>query len=174
MKRLRHLVLLTLTIAAALSAFTAPVTAKATKTAFWAVEGQGEVLEPPEKVWVDDANILHMRGEVAQRPFVRGDFEGYAQFTMNLNLDLTTGEGVGWGDVTLHVTSWQGRHGTFQGHFNIKLPLGPDTGTRKELIAHGTGDMEGMKLVADFSNLPTENGEERMLLEGTILDPHGD
>jgi hypothetical protein len=171
MRRVKRLLLLALAIAAALSASISPVAAKATKTAFWVVEGQGFLLEPADSTWVDDENVLHVRGEFAQRPFVRGDFQGYAQFTFNLNMDLATGEGVGWGEVTLYVESWQGREGTFQGHFAIKLPLVPDA--RKELIAHGTGDMEGMKLVGYFTDLPMEDGEERMLVEGTILDPHG-
>jgi hypothetical protein len=172
MKGMKRLLLLALAIAAALSASISPVAAEATKTEFWVVEGQGVVLKPADKVWVDDENVLHVRGELARRPFVRGDFQGYAQFTFNLNMDLATGEGVGWGEVTLYVESWYGREGTFQGHFEMKLPLVPDA--RKELIAHGTGDMEGMKLIGYFTNLPMENGEERMLVEGIILDPHGD
>ena len=170
MSKTRRMWLVALVVAAALLAAAAPAAAKATQTEVWFVEGPLSFVGPPAKEWVDEAGVLHVRGHVSQRPFVDGDFQGYAEFAMNLNMDLATGEGVGWGPVTLYVASWAGRQGTFEGHFTIKFPLGADTGTRKELLAHGTGDMAGMRLVGDFSVL----NDQEMLVSATVLDPHGE
>ena len=79
--------------------------------------------------------------------------------------DPATGTGIMHGTSVTYVTG-QGYEGTWEGTWQGKLIYG--VGYFKA-VAHGTGDLEGLKMKATFTGVDPDN----VNIEGRILDPHG-
>jgi hypothetical protein len=78
--------------------------------------------------------------------------------------DLATFTGVMRGTSVTHV-SGEGYEGTWVGHWQGKLTgFG---GSFYKAIAHGTGDLAGMKMMMTFDSTRDP------VIEGRLLDPHG-
>ena len=166
---LKRFVLLALVTVAVLSVFAAPATARSTKTVFTA-----ELLTPydvgaPEREWIDGGSTLHARGQSSKRD-ITGDIVGWEAVEGNINLNLETLDGQAWGEVTLYVT-WKGREGTFEAHYSMQITDGYADG---RVVGHGTGELEGVKLMAHVFDVDPPPGIHLMVLEGVLLDPHGD
>jgi hypothetical protein len=80
--------------------------------------------------------------------------------------DMATFTGIMHG-TSLTVVSGNGYEGTWEGTWEGKLVNG--VGFFKA-VAHGTGDLAGLKMEAEFSG--TDPGGP-VDMEGRILDPHG-
>ena len=111
----------------------------------------------PERMWVSADQVLHVRGQ-PQTTTVAGDLTGTFQLDLNLNLDLTTGEGVLFGEFTLATTS-----GTWTGTFSGTIS--PDGVTGRFV---GQGD-DGSKIIGTFTSISATS----FLNEAIILDPQG-
>ncbi len=142
---------------------TSGVQAKATKTPF-TFTAADIALGEPEREWVDDEGILHVRNQAYQF-VVSGDFDGTLSGLVNVNMDLATGDGDGFGTLLLAVT---GGGGTFEGRFTATFEGGAISG---EFVGHGTGDFEGMKIMGTFA--PAGPPPAGLNFEGIVLDPHG-
>jgi hypothetical protein len=147
--------LLCLAVVCGLAAFAASAQA-ATRTAVTFTDTTVST-GTPERMWISDDQMLHVRGQT-QTTAVTGDLTGSFQLDVNLNLDLTTGSGVLFGDFTLTTTS-----GTWTGAFNGTIS--PD-GVSGRFV--GQGD-DGSKITGTFTSI----GPDSFLNEAVILAPHG-
>ena len=150
-----RLALLCLALGCALAAFAGSAVA-ATKTSVTFTDSVVST-GAPERVWTSDDQILHVRGQ-PQTTVVAGDLTGTIQLVVNLNLDLTTGNGELFGTFTLTTTT-----GTWAGSFRGELTA---TGASGTFV--GQGD-DGTKIMGSF----TSTGPTSFLNEAVILDPHG-
>lgn len=167
---LKRFVLLALVTVAVLSVFAAPATARSNKTAFRAELGTPYDPGAPEREWIDGAGVLHVRRQSSKRD-ITGDITGWEEVVSNVNLDLATLDGEAWGEVTFHVT-WDGRAGTFRARYSMKITDGYADG---RVVGHGAGELEGVKLMAHVFDVdPPPDPPHLTVLEGIILDPHGD
>jgi hypothetical protein len=169
MKETRTKILLVVILLAAGLFITGTAEAKAKKTY---VTGTTEVtpsgeIEPLEH-WEDDDGILHIRGSVSEYEF-EGDMEGIGRGLVNLNLDMSTGNGDESGYSTSELT-WEGLSGTFAGLFEVKYTGWVGIGHG---VYHGTGDFAGMKLFQDFTVDLSAGPPYEVITEGIILVPHG-
>ncbi len=104
---------------------------------------------PPERMWISEDNVLHMRGiysdntMVATTPYLTGT----AVIIMNEDVDLNTGNVHAFGSVLIHPT---GIDGTWEGNFSTHVVGGVVRGT---YTGHGTGELEGM---LDFNDMSTD------------------
>lgn len=156
------LVLLVLKIMLILSAI--PAFAQATKSDFVYQEILIQT-DPPGKVQVSDDDILHLRDLTVSGP-VWGELNGQLTVVANINQDTYTGNGTRYGTATLNVTDWNGLTCAFEGRSQWKYTNGMvSTG---QFVGHGTGDFEGMQMMANFYDQV-----DHMVLAGTILNPHG-
>ena len=85
---------------------------------------------------------------------------GHLAFT-----DFATGTGIMSGTSVTEVNNASGT-GTWEGRWQGKLVYG--VGSFK-VVAHGTGDFAGLKMMATFTGL----NPAVVHIEGRILDPHG-
>jgi len=117
--------------------------------------------------------VVHLRDVVFQGP-ISGDIVGTATVVVNANYVIAQQKGAGWGTFTLEVSALysQSVDGTWVGNFSgiFEGPLNATVFTG-HLQGQGTGDLDGMKINATFSdaNNPVFNIYE---LAGTIHDPH--
>jgi len=147
------------------------VGAKATKTA---VSGtySSIIVGEPERSWIDDEGILHLRRMPTlitfPAPGYTGDLVGTATGISNFNLTWPSGTGDGTSFWTLNV-SWRGLSGTFEGRFTADII---EHWAEAEAILHGTaGDFVGMKMLL---NIHGGGFETPLEFEGIVLDPHGE
>ena len=112
----------------------------------------------PDRLWVSEDNILHIRGQVLETVIVSGDLTGSFVIDLNVNLDLSTGHGNIFGPLVLTTPAetWEGR---FTGMITA-------TGLSGRFVAQGS---EGTKIMASF----VQTSPVCFANEGTILDPHG-
>ncbi len=118
---------------------------------------------PPEKFWISEDGILHMRGIVTQNIDVAGPYDtGTASMTMNIDINPITGEGHGYGTFTIYPAAY---NGTFEGHWSSHIS--PD-GLRGSAAGHGTGDLEGLQtfnnMSSDTPNDPCTNSSITILI----------
>ena len=142
------------------------VWAKATKAA---ISGTytSMIVGEPERSWIDEEGILHVRRMPTLTTFTSGDLVGTVNGIANYNLTWPSGTGDGSAFWVMNV-SWQGLSGTFEGRFTADIV---EHWAEAEAILHGTaGDFVGMKML-----LSVEGGSYGFPLEfdGVILDPHG-
>ena len=171
MKTTRTKILAGVVLLAVVLLITGIVWAKATKTAVTGITLVTPSEQEPLREWIDDDGIWHVRGEVADYEFL-GDLVGTGVGVVNLNLDLSTGNGDESGYSTSELT-WGELSGTFEGHFSVTYTGWVGVGHG---VYHGTGDFAGMKLMEDFTIDFTVTPEPPYVVnfEGIILDPHGE
>lgn len=114
--------------------------------------------------WIDDDGILHVRGQRVKE-FVEGDLDGDLYVESDFDVDPVTWTGDMRGELRF-VCSWGDLEGTFEGRFSGTWDHGYFDG-HWELKGTG-GDFVGKQLKVDnYGTLP-------QVVEGIILDPHGD
>jgi hypothetical protein len=150
-----RLALLGITLACGLAAFVGSAAA-ATKTSVTFTDTVATV-GAPERVWTSEDQVLHVRGQ-PETTTVAGDLTGTFQLVVNLNLDLTTGNGNLFGTFTLTTAS-----GTWAGSFRADLT---PTGASGTFV--GQGD-DGSKIMGSFTSISATS----FLNQAVILDPHG-
>jgi hypothetical protein len=143
--------------------------AKATKTPVAVTKEVWPSAQPPARQWIDEDGIWHIRGSVAD-VVIQGDLDGLGIAVVNLNLDLSTGNGDEAGYATMNL-DWGDLSGTFEGHFSVAYTgfVGVGHGTY-----HGTGGFAGMKLKEQFTVTLSEGPPYHVTSEGAILNPHGE
>lgn len=168
-KKLRRVIWVAFAIAAVLAAGTIPVTAKATKNDYTGIATLIEVTGP-EKQWIDEAGILHIRG-LRQVKTIAGGMVGTMVIMVNIDVDAVTLNGVGRGKWTYDV-SWDDQHGLFDCTWHGTY-TGPDAFFEGWGICHGVGEtrpITGRGYLYDL--VPGDHNV--MVVEGTFLDPHGE
>jgi hypothetical protein len=168
-KKLRRVIWVAFAIAAVLAAGAIPVTAKVTKNDYTGIATLTEVTGP-EKQWIDEAGILHIRG-LRQAKTVAGGMVGTMVIMVNIDVDAVTLNGVAWGKWTYDVT-FGDQHGTFEGTWHGTY-TGPDAFFEGWGICHGIGDtrpITGRGYLYDL--VPGDHNF--MVVEGSFLDPHGE
>lgn len=109
--------------------------------------------------------MLHLRDFPVAGP-VWGDLVGQLTIIANVNQDIDTGNGTVYGTAVLDIT-WNGMTGIFEVRSQWKYTnFAVSTG---QFVGHGTGDFEGMQMMANF-----HDEGDHTVLSGTILNPHGD
>jgi hypothetical protein len=143
--------------------------AKATKTPVTATKLVTPSGLTPTRDWTDEDGIWHVRGSVAYVDYVEGDLHGSGRAVVNLNFDMSTGNGDESGYSTAELT-WGELSGTFEGRFSVTYTgfVGVGRG-----VYHGSEDFAGMKLMEDFIVILAETPPFVVYSDGTILDPHG-
>lgn len=120
---------------------------------------------PPERSWVSDDGILHQRGmgmisiNVADSDYLTG----IMIVNGNIDLNLATGDGHTYGTLTIYPEAY---NGTFEGNWTSHISADSLRGT---VVAHGTGELEGMQLFGDLSGEsplinPCTNGDMTILI----------
>ncbi len=113
----------------------------------------------PQKVWIDDEGVTHIRG-LPEAGTVSGDFSGTFTTMLNVNIDAT-GNGDIFGSFTISPASG----GTWAGRLNATLTAGMNAGG---FVGQGSGALQGTKIMGSFTGrVPV------LAVHGTILDPHG-
>ncbi len=146
-----------------LAATTGVMAKPATKTPFTAEQVFDE-MDDPEREWVDDDGVLHSRRAPAEFS-VTGGLVGTGSIVHNQNVDITTGDGDGFGSFFLDVT-WGGLSGTFEGRYSGTITAGIFSA---DFVGHGRGGFDGMKIMG--SGFPTD--PTTFAITGIILSPHG-
>jgi hypothetical protein len=168
MKKKRTKILAGVVLLAGVMLITAIVWAKATKTP---IAGRIQVIpggpEDAERYWVDDEGIVHYRGLPASLFTLDGPLEGTGTAVVNVNYDPVTGNGDESGTITFELT-WGELSGTFEGRFSATYT---NWVSNSSAVYHGTGDFEGMKMMADATMSLLDFVSA---YEGIILDPHGE
>ena len=121
---------------------------------------------PPGKSWVSDDGVLHLRDFTVSGP-VWGELTGQVTVVANINQDIFSGNSTACGTAFLVVTEWNGLAGTFEGRSQWKYTNG--LVSWGQFVVHGTGDFDGMQIMANFYNK-----SDHTVISGTILNPHGD
>lgn len=171
MKKAKTMILAGTALLLAVALAAGIVWAKATKTA---VSGTytSIIVGEPERSWIDDEGILHVRRMPTLITFADGDLVGTATGIVNLNLTWTSEEPSGTGDVTSFWTmnvSWGGLSGTFEGRFTADVI---EHWADAKAVLHGTaGDFVGMKMLL---NIHGGSFGTPLEYEGIVLDPHGE
>ena len=113
---------------------------------------------PPEGVSVVDG-ILQLRGIPVEATFQGSLISWTNTVVVNDNVNLATGDEVGWGTFAIDLT-WGDLRGTFEGRHMALFTV--DSGLLR-FIGHGGGDFEGMGLMGmaiqdpNTVGLPIEN-----------------
>ena len=148
---------------AALLALPAAVSAKAEFTPYTATETQigGPVFDPPPPLWtgkIIQTSFESVFEDVASDPRVSGITEVSGKITFT---DVATFTGIMSGTS---VTEVDGYDATWVGHWQGKLVGGESF---YKAVAHGTGELAGMKMMFTYDSTRTP------AIEGRLLDPHG-
>ena len=120
----------------------------------------------PGKVWYR-GNVIHDRGAVLEG-WSEGAIEGFADITQNLEANFKTFEVHIYGKQAISDVTIEGKSGGFDGMYNADCDF--FTGCVGQYVAHGSGDLKGMKLFQTSTIGPESNVE---YFEGYILDPKG-
>lgn len=151
------------------------VQAKATPTQFYSLEHLAGPPGIPERAWVEDGT-LYLRNMLFIFVVFNGDLNGIVEYHANWNVDLSTGEGVGWGKNVFNGVWLKDETFTspisWHGHSVIKVTGWGTPGQFVDgiFIAHGEEGLEGMLIKGIFQSVPNSNN---VILAGTILNPHG-
>ncbi len=109
--------------------------------------------------------MVHLRDFPVAGP-VWGDLVGQLTIVANVNQDIDTGDGAVCVTAVLDIT-WNGMTGIFEVRSQWKYTnFAVSTG---QFVGHGTGDFEGMQMMANF-----HDEGDHTVLSGIILNPHGD
>lgn len=144
---------------------TTPAAARATRIDYEAYECTIPPWGEPDRSWISEDGVLHMRGVRvvnlidSENPYMAG----INQLTMNVDLNPATGEGHAYGTVLLTPYA---KNGTWEGRFSTQVL---STGIRGKAVGHGTGELTGMKMFNQMSNLDPNNPCNTS--EGYILVP---
>lgn len=117
---------------------------------------------PPERFWISEDGIMHMRGiitsniDVTDSPYDTG----MASMIMNIDIDPTTGYGHAFGSFTIYPTTYDG---TWEGHWSTHIA--PD-GVRGSATGHGTGELEGLQI---FNNMSSENPNDPCTISDIVV-----
>ncbi len=151
MFKLRWIVLSMATMMLALVAFAGRANAQAARTSFTAIDAACSVT--PGTQWVS-GNVLHIRGEVEDKRIASADpmVNGSERAVVNVDLNLVTGSGNGWGTVLVRPDTI---NGTFTGTFSGAITADVFSGSG---VAQGTGTLEGYTLMGTFQQIqPSAN-----------------
>ena len=153
----RHLIPVLLAVALLVAGLAAPALARATTEEVTATMTLAEL--EIEREWMSGP-ILHAR-DAAVTWDLSGDLTGSVELVHNLNINPTTGQGTGFGSMTIATddVTWEGR---YRGRYTD----GRFAGT---FLVHGSDGtvMRGTVTVTALAPIPVTE------LEGVILDPHG-
>jgi hypothetical protein len=153
----RHLIPVLLAVALLVAGLAAPALARATTEEVTATMTLADF--EVEREWVSGP-IGHVRG-AAITWGLSGDLEGSVDLVHNNNLNLTTGQGTGFGSMTIATddVTWEGR---YRGRYTDGLFAGT-------FVVHGSDGtvMRGTVAVTALAPIPVAE------LDGVILDPHG-
>ena len=120
--------------------------------------------------------FLYIRNQCYIFTVVQGDIIGTVIYIGNWNVDLATGNGVGWGtnDFSGNWVSEGSLKGSiaWSGHSLLRVT---DFGGQNQVvtgifIAHGELGLEGMHIKGYFEPDPISG---MLILAGTINNPHG-
>lgn len=120
---------------------------------------------PPERFWISEDGIVHMRGIVTTNIDVtnNGYDTGSASMVMNIDMDPATGNGHGYGTFTIYPSAYDG---TWSGSWSSHIS--PD-GLRGSATGHGTGELEGLSI---FNNMSSTNPNDPCTISNiTVLIP---
>jgi hypothetical protein len=133
-----------------------PALARATTTEFAATL---TFVSPPEieREWVSGP-IWHVRGAAVTLD-LDGDLTGSAALVHNVNINLTTEQGTGFGTIVIaaDAVTWEGRY----------------RGTYTDFLFAGTLVLQGSDGTVMRGTIAALD-PDTVTLEGVILDPHGD
>ena len=147
MKANKILILIILTLCITLS-IAAPAAARATRINYEAHECAVGPWGEPERMWVSEDGVLHMRGVLvvnlidSESPYLAGTN------TVNMNVDLNPATGYGHAYGRGLITPFA-KNGTWEGRFSTHVS--PD-GIQGKAVVHGTGELMGMKQYNNISN----------------------
>ncbi len=119
---------------------------------------------PPERFWVSEDGIVHMRGvTIDQVDISTNDYDnGTATLIVNIDMNPVTGYGHAYGSLTIYPTAYDG---TWVGQFSTHRS--PE-GLRGSMTARGTGELEGLLLFNDMRSTdptnPCTDGYETVLI----------
>jgi hypothetical protein len=152
-------------VVVAMLAVAGAVVAKATKTPVmsWIVDSKLVYLG---EGFFDDEGILHVRGSLMEE-YLEGDLEGVLYVDADFDVEFPAWTGDMRGELRF-VGSWGDLEGTFEGRFS---------GTWEEGYFDGHWELKGTE--GDFvgKQLKVDNygpGSLPQVVEGIVLDPHGD
>ncbi len=146
MRKLSILIVSFLVLVAALVLRASPAEASATTTRFTALDAACSIT--PGIQWVS-GNVLHIRGEVDAKRIASSDprVNGSEHVVVNLDVNLTNGNGAGWGTFVIRPDTIKGTwNGTFSGTITTNVFAGYGVG-------QGTGVLQGYKLTARFQEI---------------------
>jgi hypothetical protein len=125
-----------------------PAAARATRIDYEASECPIVPWGEPERSWVSEDGVIHMRGFLVQNLIVSESpyLAGINQINANMDLNPATGEGHAYGSVL--ITPFV-KNGTWEGRFSTHVS--PD-GIQGKAVVHGTGELSGMKQYNNISN----------------------
>ena len=120
------------------------------KTPYTVTTGPYTLVDLPERAWVDEEGVLHIRGLAAIGP-VAGDYGGTIFLVQDENVDTITGDGDYHG-YFIWQTVIDGQSGSFEGHYsgNIHGFSGAVLSglyTDEEWVAQGTEGLKRMKIM---------------------------
>jgi hypothetical protein len=91
---------------------------------------------PPQKFWIDDQGVTHIRGQPDSGTF-SGDISGTFSVVFNANIGAT-GNGDSFGSFTISPASG----GTWEGSFSGTITAGIDSGS---FVGQAAGPSRGRK-----------------------------
>lgn len=92
----------------------------------------------PEKQWIGEDGVLHLRGIPLTTRLDYDPFNGFNYLVVNQDMDLATGAVHVYGSVEIHP---DGIQGVWLGHFSTKMS--PEGVVEGRAVIHGTGELEG-------------------------------
>jgi hypothetical protein len=161
---MKNAAMLTVAVIAVL-AVTGVVVAQASKTSVESYIVGAEVIDLGDG-FVDEDGVLHVRGQLLKE-YMIGDLVGVLYVDADFDVDPVTWTGDMRGELRF-VGSWGDLEGTFEGRFSGTWDYG-----------YFDGDWELKGTAGDFvgKQLKVENygpGSGPQVVEGIVLDPHGD
>jgi hypothetical protein len=120
---------------------TVPAAAKAERIYYTGVDCP-IYIGPPAKEWVSEDGVLHQRGipMTTSLTYNLPELNGKNYIMANMDVDMATGAVHVYGTVDIHPN---GIDGTWIGYFSTHVS--PEGVLNGRAVAHGTGELEGMK-----------------------------
>lgn len=152
MKVYRILILIVLTFCIVFL-IVAPAAARVTRVYYEAYECTIAPWGEPERMWVSEDGVLHMRGFLVENLIVSESpyLAGINRVNANMDMNPATGEGHVYGKVL--ITPFD-KDGTWEGQFSTHVS--PD-GIQGWAVVHGTGELSGLKQFNNISNSDPNN-----------------
>lgn len=143
--RIPTLIILTFCITLLMAA---PAAARATRINYEAYECAVAPWGEPERMWVSEDGVLHMRGFLIENLIESENLylAGINQVYANLDLNPATGEGHAYGTVLITPLA---KNGTWEGRFSTHVS---PVGIQGKAVVHGNGELIGMKMFNNMSN----------------------